>query len=147
MWKTIALAVLALAVVIGGIVYFKSRNSLPPSPDAGVPLYPGAREKDNGSFAKRLKPQDRARLIKAVVLQTDDPPDKVIGFYKDALKNGHMQVMERKVGRLPGAVFGAEINGQQKIIMVTPNEDSGKTEILIGSVEGLKNSGIPIPHR
>jgi hypothetical protein len=87
MWKTIALAVLALAVVIGGIAYFRSRNSLAPSPDSGVPVYPGAKEQDNGSFAKRLKPQDRARLIKAVILQTDDPPDKVISFYKDALKS------------------------------------------------------------
>jgi hypothetical protein len=147
MWKTIALAVLALAVVIGGIAYFRSRNSLAPSPDSGVPVYPGAKEQDNGSFAKRLKPQDRARLIKAVILQTDDPPDKVISFYKDALKNDKMQVIERNSRRLPGAVFRAEINGQQKIVMVTPNEDSGKTEILIGSVEGLKNSDIPIPQR
>jgi len=145
MGKTIALAVLAIAVVIGGIAYFRSRNSLPPSPDAGVPVYPGAQEKDSGSFAKRLKPQDRARLIKAVILQTEDQPEKVINFYKDALKNGNMQVIERKIGRLPGAVFRAEINGQQKIVMVTPNEDSGKTEILIGTVEGLRNSDIPIP--
>lgn len=90
---------------------------------------------------------NKARLIKAVVLETDDPSDKVISFYKDALKNQKTQVLERNVRRRPGAVLGFELNGVQKIIMITPNEDSGKTEITIGNVEGLKNSDIPIPRR
>ncbi len=147
MWKTIALAVVALAVVIGGIAYFRSRNSQSSPPDLGVTIYPGAKEQDSGSFAKQLKPQDRARLIKAVILETDDPSDKVISFYKNVLKSDRTQVMERRVGRSPGAVFRSEINGVDKIIMVTPNEDTNKTEILIGNVEGLKNSDIPIPRR
>ncbi len=147
MWKTAALALLAAAVIVGGIVYFKTRNALPPGPDAGVPVYPGSKPQDSGSFAQRLKPQDRARLIKAVILETEDPSEKVISYYKDALKKENMQVLERKVGRLQGAVFRCEIGGQQKIVMVMPDEDSGKTEITIGTLEGLKNSDIPIPHR
>ncbi len=145
MWKTIALGVLAVAAIIGGVAYFRSHQRLPASPDAGVPIYPGASERDSDSFAKRLKPQDRARLIKAVILQTGDSSDKVISFYKDALKNDKTQVIERKMQGMPAAIFRAEINGEQKIIMITPNEDTGKTEILIGGVEGLKNSDIPIP--
>lgn len=147
MWKTIALGILAVAAIIGGVAYFRSHQRVPASPEAGVPLYPGASEKDSDSFAKRLKPQDRARLVKAVILQTDDASDKVISFYKEALKNQRTQIVERKMQHLPAAIFRAEINGEQKIIMITPNEDSGKTEILIGGVEGLKNSDIPIPRK
>jgi hypothetical protein len=147
MWKTIALAVIALAVVIGGIVYFRSRGLQPISPDTGVPIYPGAKAQDSGSFVARLKPQDRARLIKAVILETDDPSEKVISFYKNALKNERTQVVERNVRHIPGAVFRSEINGVQKIIMIMPNEDTNKTEITIGNFEGLKNSDIPFPHQ
>jgi hypothetical protein len=145
MMKNVALGIVALAVLAGGIAYFVARKPLPLSPDAGIPAYPGAKERDSDSFAHRLKPQDRARLVKAIVTETDDPSDKVINFYREALKKNNVHVLERKVSGLPAAVFGADINGVQKLVMVTPNEDTGKTEILVGSVEQLKNTGIPIP--
>jgi hypothetical protein len=148
MAKNIILAVVAAAVLAGGIVYYRSRTApLPPSPDAGVPAYPGAKEHSGDSFEKRLNPRDRARLVKAVVTETDDPPEKVIAFYKEALK-GHFQVIERKSMGRPGAVFKAEIDGKQKLIAITPPEEdsaNNKTQILIGNVEDLKNTGLPVP--
>jgi hypothetical protein len=148
MVKNIILAVVAAAVLAGGVVYYRSRMTpLPPSPDAGVPAYPGAKEHSGDSFEKRLNARDRARLVKAVVTETDDPPEKVIAFYKEALK-GHFQVVERKSMGRPAAVFKAEIGGKQKLIAITPPEEDGssKTQILIGNIEDLKNTGLPVPH-
>ena len=145
MWKTVALVIVALAVLAGGIAYYLSHRALPPSPDTGVPIYPGATQGD--SFAARLKPSDRARLVKAVLLHTDDPLEKVIEYYKEALKGSHLQVLERKAHSAPGAVMTADINGEQKLIMITSNEDTGKTDILIGNVEQLRNTDIPLPKR
>jgi hypothetical protein len=147
MKKNIALGIVALAVVIGGIAYFAARRPVPASPDAGIPAYPGAKERDSDSFAHRLKPQDRARLVKAIVTETDDSSDKVINFYREALKKNSVHVLERKISGMPAAVFGADVNGVQKLVMVTPNEDTGKTEILVGNVEQLKNTDIPLPKR
>jgi len=133
MAKNIALAVLALAVLAGGVIYFLYRRPQPSAIDLGIPAYPGATPVDSGSFAARLSPRDRARLIKAVIYETADPPDKVIKFYKEKL-TGKAQVLERTSHGVPAAVIRTEIDGQPKLIVVTANQDTNKTEITISNV-------------
>lgn len=133
MVKYIVAAVLAAAVVVGGVYYFKVMRPIPPMVDEGLPHYPGARNVNADTFSSRLSPRDRARLVKAVIFQTDDPTDKVITFYKENLK-GKTQTFEKKGRGAQGAVFRTEVNGKARIIMVTFNEDTNKTEISIGEI-------------
>jgi hypothetical protein len=98
----------------------------------GVPIYPGA-VTEVDSFATRLSPADRARLVKAVMYTTDDAPDKVISFYKERLK-GKTEVFESSRRHIPEAVFRTEINGKPQMVMISWNEDTSKTEITIGNI-------------
>ncbi len=106
----------------------------PKAIEAGMPLYPGARNAlAPDRFSQRLLPQDRAKVVKAAVYETHDPTTKVISFYKENLK-GKYQVLEAKKGGLPSAVFRVEVGGQYKLLMITHEEDSGKTEIVMGII-------------
>jgi hypothetical protein len=129
--KNALLGVLAAVVIAGGFVYFWNRRQAAPI-EVGVPIYPGA-QTDTNTFEAHLSPRDRARLVKAVTYRTDDPPAKVIGFYKEQLK-GKMEVLETSRRGVPSAVFRTQVDGKPKIIMVTSNEDTQKTEILISTV-------------
>lgn len=104
-----------------------------PAIDAGVPVYPGARNVSAETFSSRLKPIDRERLVKMVRYETEDPVTKVTAFYKEKL-GGKVQVLERTTGGSPAAVIRAEIGGKSKFLMITANEDTEKTEILIGDI-------------
>ncbi len=137
MTKNIALGILAAALVGGGVYYFMVKRAIPDMVDVGVPHYPGAKDVNADTFASRLSPRDRARLVKVVILQTDDAPDKVIAFYKEILK-GKTEVFERKNRGVPGAVFRTEIKGKGKLIVVSSNEDTNKTEISIGEITDQK---------
>ncbi len=135
MVKKVALPLVAMLVVAAGAYYFvqqRSRGRTPP--DYGIPIYPGAHGQTD-TFATRLSQRDRERLIKAVILNTDDPPGKVIEFYKEQLK-GKSRVLETKSHGLPTALFQLEVNGEQRIISVRSNGDTtGQTEIFIGKTE------------
>ncbi len=134
MIRNLILGVVAAVVVAGGMWYFTSRRIDYTPIEAGVPIYPGARNANADTFSSRLSPRDRARLIKLVIYETTDPPQKVIDFYKEQLK-GRAQVIERSARGIPGAVIRAEIGGKFKLIAVTFNEDSEKTQISIGNIE------------
>jgi len=58
----------------------------------------------------------------------------VISFYKEALK-GKAQVLETKTHGLPSAAIRVEVDGLYKLLVITANEDSGKTEIVIGNIQ------------
>ena len=108
-----------------------------PPIDAGVPIYPGARNTSADSFSARLKPMDRERLVKVVIYETVDPVTKVAAFYKEKLGE-KAQVLERTSRGSTAAVIRAEIGGKSKFLMITANEDTEKTEILIGDVAEAK---------
>ncbi len=129
--KNVILCILAAAAIVGGIAYYRSRQHFTPI-ELGVPLYPGSTT-DTDTFATRLSPRDKARLIKAVTYRTDDPPAKVINFYKEQLK-GKTQVLETTRRGVPSAVFQTQVDGKPKFIMITYNEDSQKTQILISTI-------------
>jgi hypothetical protein len=129
--KKLGLPVLALVVVAAGVYYFVGRSSPLPL-EFGVPIYPGAEQRAGGSFSARLPQRDRERLVKAVILQTDDPPAKVIQFYKERL-GGKTRVLEMQRHGQPTAIFQTEAAGKLKMIMISGNEDTNKTEIRIGN--------------
>ncbi len=128
-------ALLTFLVMIGSPACSRKSQSdaTAPALDEGVPTYPGAKALSDG-FSKHLLPQDRAKLVRAVLYETEDPPSKVISFYKETLK-GKAQVLEAKTHGLPSAAIRVEVNGQYKLLLITANEDSGKTEIVIGNIQ------------
>jgi hypothetical protein len=129
--RKLGLPVLALVVVAAGIYYFAARPTLEPL-EFGVPVYPAAEQRPGGSFSARLPQRDRERLVKAVILQTDDPPAKVIQFYREKL-GGKTRVMEMQRRGQPSAIFQTEAAGKLKVIVISSNEDTNKTEIRIGN--------------
>jgi hypothetical protein len=130
--KKIAIAVGIVFLVVAGSRWFLSTRPVPQE-DYSAFAYPGSRPRDTDSFAKRLTPRDRARLVKAEVYITDDPPDKVIAYYKDTLKGKARQMDYQSHGR-PTGFFEVQVGDNHKFIMVYSNEDTEKTEILISSV-------------
>ncbi len=136
----IGIPALLISLAVVGFPACSGRNqSQPKALDAGVPGYPGAKELSDG-FSKHLLPQDRAKLVRAVMYETDDPPSKVITFYKETLK-GKTQVLETKTHGMPSAAIRVEVEGQYKLLLITANEDTGKTEIVVGNIQNppLKN--------
>jgi len=133
MAKYIVIGIVVAALLAGGAYFYVVKWRVPEMVDAGVPHYPGAININADTFSSRLSPRDRARLIKAVIFQTDDSPDKVIAFYRANLKD-KTEVFEKKTRGVPAAVIRTEINGKAKLIMVTYNEDINKTEISIGEI-------------
>ncbi len=134
MSKNIILAVVAALVVAGGIYYFRQSRFVYVPPDAGIPTYPGAVNVNADKFSSRLKPVDRAKLVKVVVYETADEPAKVISFYKEQLK-GKSDILERTNRGIPSAVIRTKVNDKPKLIVIKSNEDTGKTEIDIGNIE------------
>jgi hypothetical protein len=130
--KKLGLPILALAVVAGGAYYFFGRQQPMPI-EFGVPIYPGADSGPKDSFAARLSPRARERLVKAVILTTSDPPEKVIEFYRQKL-GGTARILQMSKRGVAAAVFQTEVQGQPRVITVRANEDTSKTEITIGSV-------------
>jgi len=43
--------------------------------------------------------------------------------------------LETKTHGLPSAAIRVEVDGQYKLLVITANEDSGKTEIVIGNIQ------------
>ncbi len=129
--KNVVLCVLAAVVVAGGYAYFRSRQKPEPI-EVGIPIYPGA-VTDTDTFATRLSPRDRARLVKAVTYRTPDTTDKVIDFYKEKLK-GETKVLETSRRGIRQAVFQTQVDGKPKFLMITYNEDTNQTQILISTI-------------
>jgi hypothetical protein len=127
------LLLLALVAIGGGYWYWRNRP-VGPLPDAGVPIYPGARNINADTFSARLSPRDRSRLVKVVIYESDDPAEKVIAFYREKLTAGKTQIFESKRRGLPSAAIRTEINGVPKLMMITTGEETAKTEISIGNI-------------
>jgi hypothetical protein len=73
---------------LGGIHVNKDANAR----DTGLPVYPGAREKDTGKDGEEKSANVNISTgffgVKVVAIEflSDDPPEKVTSFYKDQLK-------------------------------------------------------------
>jgi len=125
--------ILSLAVFAAILGCSTARQPESKATDPGVPVYPGAKSAASDRWSQRLLPQDRARLVKAVLYETEDPVEKVVAFYEENLK-GKAQVLRTKTGGLPSAVIRAEVDGRFKLLVITANEDIDRTEIVIGDI-------------
>ncbi len=134
MAKKIGLSALIVALVTAGAIYYVNRHREKPFiENIAVPVYPGS-QTEMDTFSQRLKPRDRARLVKAFVYTTADPPAKVISFYKQNLAKDKTAVIETSRHGIPEAVFRTEAGGPPRLVMIRANDDTNKTEILISSV-------------
>ncbi|MCX6362384.1 MAG: hypothetical protein NT029_21530 [Armatimonadetes bacterium] len=92
----------------------------------GVPQYPGATLKDEGS---QLKVETSTGATHGVTLITPDPPQKVVDWYKGQLTDATSMNMPE------GAmVMGKSKGGQQ--VTVTASSEAGKTTIGIVTLKG-----------
>lgn len=132
MARKTGIAILPLTAIAVAVLCYPGCSPQPKPIEFGIPIYPGAATEVD-SFATRLSPADRARLVKAVMYTTDDTPDRVIGFYKEKL-TGKTQVLESSRRHIPEAVFRTEIDGKPQMVLISWNEDASKTEITIGNI-------------
>jgi len=130
--KNIVLALIAAIAIVGGILYFAGKRSQSALVEIGVPGYPRAVESAD-SFSMRISIEESAGVAKAVVYKTDDPPEKVIDFYKEKL-GGKTQVLERNQDGNSTAIIRTVVNGKSTFIMISPSEGAKKTEIVIGTL-------------
>jgi hypothetical protein len=130
--KNVLLAMIAAAAIAGGIFYFAEKRSQFSSLDVGIPEYPGSAV-ETDSFSLSLPAAESAKPVKAMICRTNDPPAKVISFYKEKLA-GKTQVLERNEDGNASAVFHTDIGGKSTIIMISADKDQKTTEIVIGTL-------------
>jgi hypothetical protein len=93
--------------------------------DTGLPVYPGAREKQKGSNGNdnnanvNISSSFFGVKVVAIEYQSDDPPEKVVAYYKDQLKKY-------------GGVLECHTNN--------PHQDGGDVNVKIGDVSKDKNN-------
>ena len=127
MRKNAVLAAAALAALVGAGLYFHGRRTRALPSDLGVPVYPGARFADTLTIG----------ATRAVALETQDSPERVIAYYKETLA-GRSRVLERDIGGARGAVIAAKIDGGEKILTVTRDAQRRITQIAIATREASR---------
>ncbi len=109
--------------------------------DIGLPVYPGARQKkkaENGeekSANVNISGPGFAVKVVAIEYESDDPPEKLIAFYKDQLKK-YGSVLECHSSRHGGDLnLHARKNGSKDSKdLKCDNNDRGKTvELKVGT--------------
>ncbi len=109
--------------------------------DAGVPVYPGARMKQKDSSGEEKSANVNitgpgfALKVVAIEYESDDPPEKLIAFYKDQLKK-YGKVLECHSSRRSGDVTVNPAKHQPKHDSreLTCGHDDGKTiELKVGT--------------
>lgn len=120
------------ALVLGGAGLYSCKKSGPSLDQLGVPIYPGARQLDEGSFYRQVKRKDSLDSWQTAVLETADPPQKVIAFYKEKLM-GKCRILQTSSRGVPSAVFNADLGARKTNIVVSTDEETQKTRISIAS--------------
>ena len=102
---------------VGGIHVDEQANAR----DTGLPVYPGARQKekkDNDSKNANVNISSSFFGVKVVALEyeSDDPPSKVQAFYQDQLKKfGHIVVCHTGTHGGDLTVKAGEANGKREV--------------------------------
>lgn len=107
----------------------------------GLPVYPGAelvkkKDKDNGSADVNLSFGRFQLRVKAANYQTPDAPEKVSGFYRDAMKRYGMVIEcnhDQPVGTPTQTDEGLTCSDGGKKHSVAEADASGKMELKTGS--------------
>ncbi len=126
------LTILMLLLVPCGSLSVSCRKSGPSAEQLGVPAYPGARQLDIGTFHKEVQRKDSRDSWQTLVFVTDDPPGKVIDFYKAKLA-GKVRVLQTAYKGVPSAVLNADFGARKTNIVITSDEETKKTRISIAS--------------
>jgi hypothetical protein len=108
--------------------------------DLGLPVYPGARRKPKGEDGNEtnadvsLSSSFFGLHVAAIEYTADDPPEKVVAYYKDQLKK-YGDVLECHTSRPhPGSDLHPEDNSQESKQLKCEGDDSGKTiELKVGT--------------
>ena len=113
--------------------------------DIGLPVYPGARrkEKDDGGEQHSAHVNISSNLfgLKVVAIEylSDDPPEKLIAYYKDQLKK-YGSVLECRTGK---SHVGASVNpgddSTESKRLKCDQDQNGKTiELKVGTEENQR---------
>jgi hypothetical protein len=112
---------------VGGIHVSKDAGAR----DTGLPIYPGAREKEKGSDGDtnnanvNISSSFFGVKVVAVEFLSDDPPDKVASFYKDQLK---------------------KYGGVLECHTSNPHKDAGDVDVKIGNQSKEKGDRLTCEH-
>lgn len=117
---------------VGGIHVSEDADSR----DIGLPVYPGAREKqkEEGGDSKNANVHISSGFfgvkVVAIEFEADDPPQKIIAYYKDQLKK-YGSVIECHTNRLGGVVVNDIHNSKE---VTCSGDKSGDTvELKVGT--------------
>jgi hypothetical protein len=93
----------------------------------GVPIYPGAKEKEGGSLSYSGQSNGKSSAMQSVALITSDPFDKVSDFYKDQYKD---KINDKKATTMEMG------SGDKAMTHIMMNENNTSTTIVISVFEG-----------
>ncbi|HZQ90344.1 MAG TPA: hypothetical protein VFA60_00955 [Terriglobales bacterium] len=103
--------------------------------DIGIPLYPGARrkaddnDKDQSSANVNISSPLFGVKVLAAKFETDDPPDKVLAFYRDKLKTWGSVV------ECEGAAGDVSVHTGAGDLDCKGDKHGGSTELKVGTRE------------
>jgi hypothetical protein len=108
--------------------------------DTGLPVYPGARRKekgdDNDPNSAHINISTSLFGIKVVALEylSDDPPEKLVAYYKDQLKK-YGNVLECHTNeRHPGTnMSGTDTSGDSKKLKCDDDQNGKTVELKVGN--------------
>jgi len=144
MAKKLIPGLLALAIVCAGALFYFYRVKTPKvsAADLGVPPYPGAQQLDIGQFHKEIKRSDSLDSWQTLMFLSDDPPGKIIAFYKEKL-SGKSRVLETSAKGVPSAIINVDLGARKTNIVITADDDIKKTRISVASALRRKESAQP----
>jgi hypothetical protein len=108
--------------------------------DIGLPVYPGARRKersdDNNTNSAHVNISTSLFGIKVVAIEylSDDPPEKLVAYYKDQLKK-YGNVLECHTNdRHPGTnMNGVDTSGDSKKLKCEDDQNGKTVELKVGT--------------
>jgi hypothetical protein len=108
--------------------------------DIGLPVYPGARRKergdDNDSNNAHVNISTSLFGIKVVAIEylSDDPPEKLVAYYKDQLKKyGFVLVCHTNEGHPGTNMNGADTSGDSKKLKCEDDQNGKTVELKVGT--------------
>jgi hypothetical protein len=108
--------------------------------DIGLPVYPGARRKENSdddhdnSAHVNISSSLFGLKVVAIEYLSDDPPEKVIAYYKDQLKKYGSVLECHTADSHPGATMNADDNSGDSKKLKCEGDQNGKTvELKVGT--------------
>jgi hypothetical protein len=108
--------------------------------DIGLPVYPGARRKeksdDNNPNSAHVNISTRLFGIKVVAIEylSDDPPEKLVAYYKDQLKKYGFVLECHTNEHHPGTnMNGVDTSGDSKKLKCEDDQNGKTVELKVGT--------------